>query len=367
MSENSKILKSSPIFSLTLGAKELCHSNFWAWMIEINENGKHPFIEIFIPGFCKSGYRFIKVEREKAHRDLTIYFEDEVGDKKALIIENKLKSIPTEEQLRRYEENFKEKEYSYYGGVITGINQILGDNGWSFISYKDISERIENIICKFNLNEIEHIDIIRLYSRDIKLIHELIEEDIANNHNVYQSIAPNQLESIRLGDVYLKYRANELKSYINSRLTDLHKSKWGLPFVAADFNNKKPTISILYRQFDSDTEIGILGVQIEGNQFRLHCGYNSDKYKFKNKEQLLHKLKNLKYLEKYNKEEKLIRNKKSSMKKEFCKYTNDDKGSVHIYQYWNLNDKISFEELFLLIEKEIKMAKKLIDEGFSYC
>ena len=37
---NSKIekLKNSPVFALTLGAKELCHSNFWKWLIDKDKN-----------------------------------------------------------------------------------------------------------------------------------------------------------------------------------------------------------------------------------------------------------------------------------------------------------------------------------------
>ena len=36
-------LKASPVFALTLGAKELCHSNFWKWLIDKDKN----FAKIF--------------------------------------------------------------------------------------------------------------------------------------------------------------------------------------------------------------------------------------------------------------------------------------------------------------------------------
>ena len=49
-------LKESPLFALSLCGKELAHSNFWKWLIyKIDDNGKQPFVEVFIPDFEKKG------------------------------------------------------------------------------------------------------------------------------------------------------------------------------------------------------------------------------------------------------------------------------------------------------------------------
>jgi hypothetical protein len=34
MKEKFKILKTSPVYAMSLGSHELFHSNFWAWMMD---------------------------------------------------------------------------------------------------------------------------------------------------------------------------------------------------------------------------------------------------------------------------------------------------------------------------------------------
>lgn len=90
-------LEKSPLFALSLCGKELAHSNFWEWLIKLEDNKKHPFIEV-LQGFYKNNYVFTGVKREENHRDITIHYKD--GNvEKCFVIENKLKSIPTIEQL----------------------------------------------------------------------------------------------------------------------------------------------------------------------------------------------------------------------------------------------------------------------------
>ena len=40
-------LKNNPLHYMSLGSKELFHSNFWAWLIDYNKR----FVECFFPGF----------------------------------------------------------------------------------------------------------------------------------------------------------------------------------------------------------------------------------------------------------------------------------------------------------------------------
>ena len=58
-------IKSNPVFAMSLSSKELFHSNFWAWLFERNI----AYAKVFF-----SGIKEIKrVEREKNHRDVTIW------------------------------------------------------------------------------------------------------------------------------------------------------------------------------------------------------------------------------------------------------------------------------------------------------
>ena len=87
--EQLQRLNRSPLFAISLSGKELSHSNFWAWLLEQEVEGKHPFIEVFIPDFYQKGCTFVSVEREKKHVDLTITYKNKTNETEILIIENK--------------------------------------------------------------------------------------------------------------------------------------------------------------------------------------------------------------------------------------------------------------------------------------
>lgn len=144
--EQLQRLNRSPLFAISLSGKELSHSNFWAWLLEQKVEGKHPFIEVFIPDFYQNGCTFISVEREKKHVDLTITYKNKADETEVLIIENKIKSIPTKEQLMRYEEELGKQNLTITG-ILTGLYASLDikDLGkWSFLSYQEIAKRIEH-------------------------------------------------------------------------------------------------------------------------------------------------------------------------------------------------------------------------------
>ena len=94
-----KKLKESPVFALTLGAKELCHSNFWKWLIDKDKN----FAKVFFKEIDVD--KIDSVSREKEHMDLVVETKngDYIG---GYIIENKLKSLPDKEQLEDYKNKF---------------------------------------------------------------------------------------------------------------------------------------------------------------------------------------------------------------------------------------------------------------------
>lgn len=64
-------LKGSLIYQMSLGSKELYHSNVWAWLIEVSPE----FLRAFGLGDYISAYK--RVGREEGHRDLTIYLDSD--------------------------------------------------------------------------------------------------------------------------------------------------------------------------------------------------------------------------------------------------------------------------------------------------
>ena len=102
-------LKQSPVFTMSLGSKELFHSNFWAFLMEHNDY-KALLFSLF-PELDSS--KTIEIRREYKNRDIVI-----INNEKEYVIENKIKSYPDLDQLKRYGED---KNMSF--GIVTGINE----------------------------------------------------------------------------------------------------------------------------------------------------------------------------------------------------------------------------------------------------
>ena len=95
-------LKQSLVYTLSLGDKELFHSNVLGWLFENhNDKGIQPIVKLFI----NDELEIERVEREKNHFDLcvTCHKKDNEAYKHFVIIENKFKSLPEKKQLERYE------------------------------------------------------------------------------------------------------------------------------------------------------------------------------------------------------------------------------------------------------------------------
>ena len=114
-----RVLKESVTFAMSLGAKELFHTNFLAFIFESRAESLHDVrtklrSALQFPLELDGKTSVCATWREKRDLDLIVMplkartpdaenkNEYEVIDSTALVVEAKLKSIPTEEQLRRY-------------------------------------------------------------------------------------------------------------------------------------------------------------------------------------------------------------------------------------------------------------------------
>ena len=98
-------LNKNPMFRLSLGSKELFHSNFLAFLWEQNHEA---FLEL-LNDLCSSlinvndllSKKELTLDREKENFDICIHHKEGKGKKEIydIIIENKVKSIPYKEQL----------------------------------------------------------------------------------------------------------------------------------------------------------------------------------------------------------------------------------------------------------------------------
>ena len=213
-------LKRSPIFALSKCNHELAHSNFWAWLIEYEDDQKnHPFLKLFVPD---SDIVFDNVTREEKNRDLTIYYhkKDEPKESRCHIVENKLKSIPTVKQLERYEKEIEEQHKGQFkGGTLTGIEETLDLgklNKWHFVSYDELAQAIEEIADEQKVEKDRQV--IEQYIKDIANVSYVLktaQQRLGERWLLSDEDLFNKLEEVKLGDVFLKQTGCLLKKKID--------------------------------------------------------------------------------------------------------------------------------------------------------
>ena len=297
--------------------------------------------------------------------DLTITYKNKANETEVLIIENKIKSIPTKEQLMRYEEELGKQDLPIIG-ILTGLYasldiQELGK--WSFLSYQEIAKRIMNIQKIYPT--MDFTDYIKQYAEDIEVLYDLFQSKMEQNKGKY-IIGDKDLEKIRYSDIYVKLKGSEFMEEINKRLTFEAYKDWAKPVCGLSFNHKKPTLSIVFSQrIDGDPtkEIGMIGVQIEGDQFRIYGGASQEgNY---HEKVVIEKLYNCDYFKRNFAEEISKQGRTSKMKNNYCKYGNIAAKYCHCYQYWKIED-FSYNAIIDELIKQMIIAEEKIKGGLTF-
>ncbi len=267
-------LKSSPLFNLSLSSKELFHSNFIAWICEA-----YPieFGEILIKKFNLKNenieFGIKNVQRERKNIDLTIEFEFD-----RLIIENKVKSIPDKEQLKRYRDKSNDND-TFVLLTLIPPNFTSTQLGWHVISYKDIISIFNDLSKNISEENIYHKNIIKDYTFFIKTLINITESlsfDIKNEFYDYYGEDYEIFRKIRLHDLYIKYKYNqivsEIHSFLSSKLENVKISKGvrysheihkGQLVISFNLVNGKGVVNI---DFSNENET-IYGIMLDGNRY----------------------------------------------------------------------------------------------------
>lgn len=346
MTMNEKIgrLKNSPVYAMSLGSKELFHSNFWAWLMKKNPG--------FIGVFFDERINNPEVKREEENRDLTIW--ENRGNKKAYVIENKIKAIPTKEQLVKYQESLKEK---FVKGILTGLRKpmegILPD-GWTFLSYRTIAKRLrertsllDDLSCAILE---EYCDIVETID---SIFTELIPEKCAGDLRYGTKDSENNIKSLKevhLDDIYKKILASEFLTYWRTHSSYQNK-------VESEQNYTRDTALMDFKLKCGEQKIG---VQIQGSQFKLlaeselPCSAEDLFNKYKSKGW---------FVEKKDKEIFLLGKKRNTSMRPTNKFCHYEGKTTFVYQYFNFNieEDISFEDMRVLVDQALDQASRLIE------
>ena len=380
-------LKKSLLFRMSLGSKELFHSNVWAWLIEQDP----AFIKVFFPEFDDKCYQYLGVSRECWHRDVIIWLEKcDNKERCYYVIENKIKSLQDEEQLKRYTED--KDGNTLLGGVFTGITNALEDKlslpkketgekvPWKFVDYGTIAKRIREQARRSARVTALHFLQIDEYCQIIESINGMIQYELDNRQGKFdysslpykngENREAEYLEELRIKDVYTKLKGADILRALEAYLKDsVSAAPQGYRLETnQSFHNGKVTLDIRYTNREEGREEKdylTIGIQLEEYQFRLMVERNGTH----KKEELFNEFCNGWFDANFDEKAKkraLFKNDSSenetSMKQKYDSYGGNGHGSVFVYQYFNIiKEKRKYNVVFDEIKKYLQKAREIIE------
>ena len=259
-------LKANPIFRMSLGSKELFHSNFLEFLWDLDHLKFIETVNYILPNGRKIVFNPESVfDREKENFDVCIHhFENKIknngepGQQRKnvydLIIENKVKSIPRIDQLKEYEEKVNDKSNTIFILLSLVIDfpcktdLVAGNSPWIVVHYDRLKEAIENHYKDVDEHNLKYITDYCHFVEQMHILQDYMIQDF-DNQVYYDKEELDKYKILRIHDLYIKLRG----SLFITRLKDkLEKEKVDatihiLPFnIKSDKNGKNKTHSFKY-------------------------------------------------------------------------------------------------------------------------
>lgn len=206
--DSIEFLKASPVFAMSLSAKELFHSNVLEW---ICKNVEGAWEVLFGPEMTKPLPRGApKIDREKSNLDLTFSF----GDGRLVVIENKVKSLPDKEQLDRYKSLVDNRRGSQAKAdlILLAMGPAEADINpdWVAVDYGELSRRLKAVA-----------ELCLGYRRDLIVDYS----GVVNALDSIARVAPNSwlevpdgVQALRIQDLFEKRKADRLRLLLRDEL-----------------------------------------------------------------------------------------------------------------------------------------------------
>ena len=298
-------LHQNPMFRISLGSKELFHSNFLAFLWDCDKQAFLNMINDLLPEGKKInvsellGKDELTIYREKENLDLCICHTENKKDCIDIIIENKVKSIPYIEQLDEYRQTAaKHQDKDSTGTAVTYILLTLAEVfpnieaieiDWNIITYDQLVKAIKQYYPKNNI-EPRLQQYVADYTDFIDKLSALQIVDKFNDEPFHNPAIIEAYHKTKLSDLYLKQRGSYFICLLLNKITEAQKNnrlgkievKWGaksqasgknivehqnntIIYLASGMNRGKSTITIHIYPKESRSSYAL---QIEGNQYR---------------------------------------------------------------------------------------------------
>ena len=267
------LLTSNPMFRLSLSSLELFHSNFLAYLFDID---KRAFLACFGMEGLPEDLDNYTLEREfclgkdNGHNVVTDIAILKKGKRKAdieriLIIENKIKSYPNHLQLKQQSNLSGNAKRTLL--TLFKAEEVCNGTGFCQLLYSDLAKAIrehypsENIYCK---DYADYIDILSAEANKLDI-------DITRTFKFIDYSSKEDLSEIGMADAYLKYYASALQIYLLNNLPIQTNATNGVTYrnkpviTSWGFSNKKSSVTIFLKLSEELSA----GVQIQGDDFRI--------------------------------------------------------------------------------------------------
>jgi hypothetical protein len=296
-------LHQNPMFRISLGSKELFHSNFLAFLWDCDKQAFLNVINDLLPEGKKInvnellGKEGLTIYREKENLDLCICHTENNKECIDIVIENKVKSIPYIEQLDEYRQTAAKPQYKNSASVTYILltlatefpNKEAIERDWNIITYDQLVKAIKQYYHKNNIEPrlqqyvADYTDFIDKLSA-LQIVYKFNDEPFHN---------PAIIEAYhkkKLSDLYLKQRGSYFICLLLNKITEAQEnnrlgkidikqgaksqasgknvgdnSKNAIIYLASGMNRGKSTITIHIYPKDSTSSYAL---QIEGNQYR---------------------------------------------------------------------------------------------------
>lgn len=249
-----KNIEKSPIYNMSMCSLENFHTRFIHWLGCIYPAET---LKLFIPN---KNIDNIKFENQVKHTndcifDLCITMGN--NSEELLIIENKLKSFPTEEQLAKYSNAFEGTGVTFL--LLSLAPEVKLPEKWRYLSYGELAKRMHRIFYNADFTNEYHKYLINDYISVIETLSESFPQNKSMKYDFYDEKISDNLK-----DIYIKYRTSELCNFIDKN-TDLS--------ATVDFRDKQGIINV-WCGFE-DYDITFL-IQIQHNEYRYCLIYGDE-------------------------------------------------------------------------------------------
>ena len=278
-------LKSSPLFNFSLASKELFHSDVLKWLCDNYPAAAGSIFARFVKAPPR---RLGELRARREYRNFDLLLEYQVGAK--LLVENKVKSIPSEEQLKEYAEKLRNQADVSFLLLSLIPPPFRPPVEWQYLSDREYANDLENVLPTFASASRYHTELLRDYIAfirnlaDLRSCFDLDWNDKQTDFFLPRPIA-ELLKSIRIFDLIDKARYSQLAKKVGDLLRPgrsrvdfgkltkqtLKTVRPGDIWLDAGMTRGTGLCDMKYFLASGDGfgPAIALGVQLQGNDFRL--------------------------------------------------------------------------------------------------